>query len=158
MSLALKFRPGIKQLVSEGEGVFFGVKLSRDTDSPRRAVSCEILPFRDKPVSSAVVPVHTGVVEILPLRNCAEVFNPIIHGIAIYMVDNESIRDSAVVHHVDHSGALGHRAVIVNAVSALNNAARFIAGFYSAARLVVEKLTVRIGEQVFGNLRSDFHA
>ena len=158
MTLALKFRPGIKQLVSEGEGFFFSVKLSHDTDSPRRAVSCEIFPFRNKPVTSGVCAKHAGVVEVFPLRDRAEVFNPIIHGIAVYVIDNEVIRDSAVVHHVDHSSPLGHRAVMLNAVSAFNNAARLVSSFYSAARLVVEKLTVNIGEQIFSNLRSNFHA
>ena len=157
MSLALKFSPSIKQLVSEGEGVFFGVKLSRDIDSPRRAVSCEILPFRNKPVSSGVGAEHAGVVEILPLRDRAEVFNPIIHGIAIYMVDNKPIGDSAVVHHVDHSGSLGHSAVILNAVSALNDATRFVTGLYSAASFFVKQFAVNVSEQFVSNFRSNFH-
>jgi butyrate kinase len=158
MTLALKFSPSIKQLVSEGEGFFFSVKLSHDTDSPRRAVSCEIFPLRNESMASGVVPKHAGVVEVFPLRDRAKVFNPIIHGIAIYVVDNEVIGDVAVVHHVDHSSPLGHRAVMLNAVSAFNNATRLVSSFYSAARLVVEKLTVRIGEQIFSNLRSNFHA
>jgi hypothetical protein len=158
MSLALKFSPSIKQLVSEGEGVFFGVKLSHDADPPRRAVSCEIFPFRNKSVTSGVRVEHAGVVEVLPLRNSAEVFNPIIHGIAIYVIDNESIGDSAVVHHVDHPSSLSHRAVVLNAVSAFNNAARLVTSLNSAARLFVKKLSVSVGKQVFGNSRSNFHA
>ena len=158
MNLALKFSPSIKQLVSEGEGFFFSVKLSHDTDSPRRAVSCEIFPLRNESMASGVRVEHAGVVEVLPLRNRAEVFNPIIHGIAIYMVNNEPIGDSAVVHHVDHPGSLRDHSVMLNAVSAFNNAARLVSGFYSAARLVVEKLAINVGEQIFSNLRSDFHA
>ena len=158
MSLALKFSPSIKQLVSEGEGVFFGVKLSRDADPPRRAVSCEILPFRNKSVTSGVIPVQTGVAKVLPLRNGAEIFNPIIHGIAIYVINNESIGDSAVMHHVDDSGSLGHRAVVLNSMSAFNNAARLVTSLHSAARLFVKKLSVSVGKQVFGNSRSHLHA
>lgn len=157
MSLALKFSPSIKKLVSEGEGFLFGVKLSRDIDSPRRAVSREILPFRNKPVSSAVALVHAGVVEILPLRNSAEIFNPIIHGIAIYMVDNKPIGDSAVVHHVNDSSPLGHSAVVINTMSALDDSARFIANFYSTASLFVKQFAVNVSEQFVSNFRSNFH-